>query len=84
MVPPIYPVEANAKGIQGTVILHVQIQINGIVKILNVVSGDPLLIPAAEKAVVKWRYQPALINGQVVQMDTTLSIIFELDSRSSP
>lgn len=84
MVPPIYPVEAKAKGIQGTVILHVQIQINGIVKILNVVSGDPLLIPAAEKAVVKWRYQPALINGQVVQMDTTLSIIFELDSRSSP
>lgn len=84
MVPPIYPVEARAEGIQGTVILHVQIQINGIVKILNVVSGDPLLIPAAEKAVVKWRYQPALINGQVVQMDTTLSIIFELDSRSSP
>ena len=77
-VPPTYPPEAKAKGIQGTVKLHVLIQTDGRVKILNVVSGDPLLVPAAEKAVLQWRYTPLLFNGQPVQADVTLSVIFQL------
>ncbi len=77
-VMPVYPPEAEAKRIQGIVKLHVLIQTDGTVKILNVISGDPLLIPAAEEAVVQWRYTPLLFNGQPVETDSTITVNFDL------
>ncbi len=77
-VMPAYPSEAEAKRIQGIVKLHVLIQTDGTVKILNVISGDPLLIPAAEKAVIQWRYKPGLVKGHPADTDTTLTVSFLL------
>lgn len=75
---PIYPPEAKTKGIQGTVKLHVLILTDGSVKILEVAPGDPMLVPAAEKAVLQWRYKPLLFNGQPVEVDTTVTVNFNL------
>ncbi len=77
-VPPIYPPEAKDSKIQGTVILHVIIGTDGSVQQLAVVSGHPVLLPAAIEAVSHWRYQPVTLNGELVEVDTQINIIFSL------
>jgi TonB family protein len=78
-VQPVYPIEARRNGIQGTVRLHVILQKDGTVEQLEVVSGHPLLAQAAHDAVRQWRYQPTLLNGQPVMIDTTIDVIFTLN-----
>jgi len=78
MVYPIYPSEAKKKQVQGDVTLHVLIQKDGSVKVLDTLSGDPLLIPAAKEAVSQWRYKPKMVNGQPVEVDTKLVVTFRL------
>jgi len=77
-VMPPYPKEARAKHIQGTVVLHVVIGKDGSVADLSVVSGPPELANAAMDAVKQWRYQPTLLNGEPVRVDTTISVVFKL------
>jgi TonB family protein len=77
-VVPVYPFEARAKGVQGTVVLHAIIGKDGKIKDLQPVSGDPLLIPAAIDAIAKWEYQPYLLNGMPIEVDTTIAAIFQL------
>jgi protein TonB len=43
-----------------------------------VISGHPLLIEAALDAVRKWRYRPTLLNGEPVEVDTTISVLFTM------
>ena len=45
---------------------------------LQVVSGHPLLVQAALDAVRQWRYQPTLLNGEPVEVDTEIDVIFSL------
>jgi TonB family protein len=78
-VPPEYPKEARKKGISGTVRLHVIVAKDGSIKQLEVVSGHPLLQQAALDAVRQWRYQPTLLNGAPVEVDTTIDVIFALN-----
>jgi protein TonB len=47
---------------------------------LSVISGHPLLIQAALDAVRQWRYQPTLLNGDPVEVDTTITVIFAVDN----
>jgi peptidyl-prolyl cis-trans isomerase A (cyclophilin A) len=75
---PIYPPDAKAAGISGTVVLHAVISDDGTVKELSVVQGPPELQQAAMDAVKTWVYKPYLLNGEPVEVATTINIIFTL------
>jgi TonB family protein len=77
-VEPVYPVQARAEKIQGTVVLHILISKEGRVEKAEAVSGDPKLIPAAVDAVRQWRYKPATIGGTVIAIDGNASVVFAL------
>lgn len=78
MIQPIYPPIAKTAHIQGTVVLHAIIAKDGTVQELQYISGPPLLMRAAMDAVRQWRYQPTLLSGDPVEVDTTISVIFTL------
>jgi TonB family protein len=77
---PVYPPAAAAKGVHGNVVLHAVIGPDGGVKTLQVISGDPLLIQAARDTVSQWKYAPTLLNGDPVEVDTTITVVFTLDA----
>jgi protein TonB len=78
-IQPVYPPLARQTRISGTVRLHAIISKDGTIKELEVVSGHPLLQQAALDAVRQWRYQPTLLNGEPVEVDTTIDVIFSLN-----
>ena len=73
---PIYPVAARSAHIQGAVVLHAVINKDGTVRELELVSGSEALAPAA--AVKQRRYTPTLLNGNPVNVDTCVTVIFNL------
>jgi periplasmic protein TonB len=75
---PEYPAIAKAAHVQGTIVLHAIIAKDGTVQDLQYVSGPPLLMKAAMDAVRQWRYQPTELNGEPVEVDTTIQVIFTL------
>jgi len=77
-VQPMYPPLARQTRISGTVKLHAIISKDGAVRELQVVSGHPLLVQSALDAVKQWRYQPTLLNGEPVEVDTEIDVIFSL------
>jgi len=78
-VTPVYPPLARQTRISGTVRLHAIISKTGSVESLEVLSGHPLLVRAAMDAVQQWRYKPTLLNGEPVEVDTTIDVIFSLN-----
>ena len=78
-VNPTYPLLARQTHISGTVRLHAIIGKDGSVQRLEVISGHPLLVQSALDAVYQWRYQPTLLNGKPVEVDTTVEVIFSLN-----
>ncbi len=74
-ISPMYP-PLNYKRVDGTVVLHVLIGKNGAVKSAQYVSGPDNLRDSAVKAVLQWRYEPTLVNGAPVEVDTTVSVVF--------
>jgi periplasmic protein TonB len=78
-VQPSYPPLARQTRISGTVRLHAIIGKDGSVQQLEVMSGHPLLVQAALDAVRQWRYQPTTLNGDAVEVDTTIDVIFSLN-----
>ncbi len=77
-VEPSYPSAAKRAHIEGTVILCANIGKNGKITFLQVASGPPELVPAAMKAVKKWRYKPYLIDDEPVELHTTVTVSFAL------
>jgi periplasmic protein TonB len=77
-VQPVYPAIARAAHVQGTVVLHAIISKDGTVQQLQLVSGPPLLVNAAMDAVRQWRYSPTELNGEPVEVDTTIQVVFTL------
>jgi peptidyl-prolyl cis-trans isomerase A (cyclophilin A) len=75
---PIYPVDAKKAHVQGTVVLGATIATDGTVKELRIIQGPDLLQQAALDAVTQWRYRPYLLNGDPVEVRTTINIIFTL------
>ncbi len=75
---PIYPPLARQARIQGSVVLHAIIDKDGRVAQLEVISGHPLLVQAALDAVKQWRYKPTLLNGDPVEVDTTITVTFTM------
>ena len=78
MVNPQYPAIAKTAHISGTILLHAIIGKDGTVQNLQYVSGPPLLMQSAMDAVKQWRYKPTLLNGDPVDVDTTISVVFTL------
>jgi protein TonB len=77
-VPPTYPPLARQARIQGTVILQAQISKTGDIENLTLISGHPMLAPAAIEAVKQWKYRPYLLNGEPVEVDTQVQVNFTL------
>lgn len=82
-VNPTYPPEARAQGVAGAVVLHAIIGKDGTIQQLAAISGPPMLVPSAMDAVKQWVYQPYLLNGQPVEVDTTITVNFSLDTQQS-
>jgi protein TonB len=79
-IEPTYPPVAQQAHIQGAVVLAALIDKEGNVQSLQVVSGHPLLVRAAIDAVKQWRYQPLLVNGQPIEVETTVTVNFHVHS----
>jgi periplasmic protein TonB len=77
-VQPEYPVLAKETRTQGNVVLDCVIDPQGNVTQMRLVSGHPLLVPAALKAVQQWKYQPTLLNGQPVAVEMKVTVTFSL------
>jgi protein TonB len=75
---PQYPAIPKAAGIQGTVVLQATISKSGSIQNLRVISGPPMLQQATLDAVRTWRYKPYLLNGEPVEVETTISVVFNL------
>jgi len=75
-VPAQYPQLAQLARIQGQVVLDAVIDRNGVVETLVLLSGHPMLAPAAIEAVRHWIYNPYLVNGQPVEMETEITVSF--------
>lgn len=76
---PQYPAIAKAARIEGTVMLQATISKAGLIKNLRVIGGPAMLQQAAVDAVRSWRYKPYLLNGEPVEVDTTVNVVFTLD-----
>jgi periplasmic protein TonB len=79
-VPPQYPAIAREARIAGTVVLQATISKAGTIQNLRVINGPALLQQAALDAVRSWRYKPYLLNGQPVEVETTINVVFNLGS----
>lgn len=77
-VIPIYPALAKEMRQSGTVVLAATISKDGAISNLRVVSGPAVLQQSAIDAVSQWRYRPYLLNGQPVEVETTINVIFTL------
>ncbi len=77
-VEPQYPAIAKTAHVSGTVVLHAIIAKDGSVEKLQFVSGPALLMASAMGAVKEWRYRPTMLNGQPVEVDTTVQVVFSL------
>ncbi|HXW89845.1 MAG TPA: energy transducer TonB [Terriglobales bacterium] len=77
-IEPEYPMLALQAHIQGQVVLRAIISKDGEIKELELVSGHPLLAPAAVEAVSHWRYRPFLLNGLPVEVETNVTVTFQL------
>ena len=75
---PVYPAIAKAARIQGTVVLAATISKTGTIEGLHVISGPQMLQQAAIDAVRTWRYRPYLLNGEPVEVETQVNVIFNL------
>jgi TonB family protein len=69
----------SERRVTGTVVLHVTISQDGTVKKLDAVSGPDNLRQSALTAVKQWKYRPTVLNGQPVEVDTTVNVVFSLD-----
>jgi len=82
-VSPLYP-PLLGKRVDGTVVLHVVIAKNGAVHSARYVSGPANLMNSAVKAVLQWLYEPTLVNGVAVEVDTTVSVVFPSPVKQEP
>lgn len=77
-VLPVYPPDAKAARIRGNVVFHAIIGENGSVQNLELISGSPLLVRSAIDAAKQWHYRPTFLNGEPVEVDTTITVVFTL------
>jgi TonB family protein len=77
-VEPVYPRMLIAARLEARVVLRAVIGKDGTIQSLEVLSGNPLFIAAARDAIARWRYQPTLLNGEPVEVETVITVVFTL------
>jgi protein TonB len=77
-IPP-YPIIAKTMHIEGTVVLAATISKAGTIENLRVVSGPAVLQQAAVDAVKTWRYRPYMLDGQPVEVETSVDVVFRIE-----
>jgi periplasmic protein TonB len=77
---PVYPTIAKIKRIGGTVTLQASISKTGTVEDLTIVSGPMELRQSALDAVSTWNFRPYLLNGEPVEVQTQINVVFSLDA----
>jgi TonB family protein len=77
-VEPVYPTLPKQLGRSGRVELRAIIATDGTIQSLQVMGGDPLFYQSAMEAVRQWRYSPTVLNGQPVEIDTYISVIYTM------
>lgn len=77
-VEPVYPSMAKIAHVQGAVILAAIVSKDGTMEHLQLMSGHPLLVPAAMDAVSRWRYRPYILNGEAIEVETQITVNFIL------
>jgi protein TonB len=75
---PTYPALARSARIQGIVVLQAVISKQGTIENVTVLTGHPMLIPAAIDAVRQWRYRPYILNNELVEVETQITVNFWL------
>ena len=80
-VVPTYPVMAQQIHVQGKVVFTAVISKAGTIENLQLVSGHPILVKAAEEAIRQWRYKPTILNGEPVEVITNIEVNFTLSGR---
>jgi TonB family protein len=82
-VKAIYPMQATQKQLQGEVMLKVLVNEQGDVEHAEVVSGDPVLVPAALDAIKKWKFEPFYKNGRPIKVATKIPFDFAFSGNVS-
>lgn len=77
-IEPVYPPIALQIRHQGRVELHAIIATDGTIQSLEVLNGDPLFFQSALAAVREWRYQPTILDGQPIEVDTHITVVYTL------
>jgi protein TonB len=77
-VQPVYPALAKSARVSGTVEFTAVISKEGNIENLQLVRGHPLLVNAAREAVLQWKYKPTMLNGQPVEVVTSIIVNFTL------
>jgi periplasmic protein TonB len=77
-VEPVYPVLAKQTHREGRVELRAIIGTDGTIQSLQIVASDPLFDRSALEAVQQWRYRPTVLNGQPVEIDTYITVIYSM------
>jgi len=75
---PEYPEPARQAGVQGTVLLDTVVSVEGAVTQVKFVSGPEALAQAAMDAVRSWRYEPYLVKGQPVTVESSVVVNFRI------
>jgi protein TonB len=75
---PTYPPEAKQAHIQGVVEINAIIAKDGTIQNLEVIEGHPVLVQSALDTVRQWVYQPTLLNGQPVEVQTEIDVNYTL------
>ena len=78
-IQPVYPALARATHTEGTVVVEATISTSGRIENTRVVSGPALLVQAALNAIQQARYRPFLLNGQPIEVETTIRVVFTLN-----
>jgi len=77
-VEPVYPPLARQIHREGRVELHARIATDGSIQSLQVVEGDPMFYQSALDAVGQWHYRATILNGQAVEIDTSITVIYTI------
>jgi protein TonB len=77
-VEPVYPVLAKQVHREGRVEMRAVIGTDGTIQSLQIISGDRLFERSAREAVEQWRYKPTILNGQPVEIDTYITVIYTM------
>ena len=77
-IEPVYPTLARQIHREGRVEMRARISTDGSIESLEIISGDPIFYQSAKDAVSQWLYRPTVLNGQKVEVDTYITVIYTM------